>query len=235
MTVVLENFEGPIDLLFHLVQQSEIDIYEVRLQVITEQFMTIITKNPPAIDKSSEFLATAAALLWLKSKTLLPPQEQAKEEEEAEEDPHLEIIQHLVEYCRIKEAAQLLSTREQQQQGYYSRGLSGSHEVKKPMGIEHLTLDDLAGLFKSIASRASSQPRLLEAETWKLADKIEDLRADLQRLKKIQFSQLFSYEKCRLELIVTFLAVLELMKLGEVGVIKDLAIEEHFVISKLVH
>lgn len=231
MTIKLENFEGPIDLLYHLVQQSEIDIYEVRLQTVTEQFLAYMREHPSAIEQGAEFISTAAALLWLKSKTLLPVQEQVQVIEEVEEEPHLQIIHHLVDYCRFKEAAKLLSSREEQQQGYFSRGMSSAPSAKKPLGIEHLTLDDLVGLFKDIAAKSASKKGIVEAEAWKLSDKIEQMRSLLQAEDRILFYDLFCYEKSRLELIVTFLAVLEMMKLGELAVIKDTATEELFIIS----
>lgn len=230
MTVSLENFEGPIDLLYQLVQQSEIDIYEVRLQRITEQFMEYITLHPLAIDAGAEFISTAAALVWLKSKTLLPAKEQESlPPEEEQEDPHFEIIHHLVDYCRFKDAAKQLSCLELQQHGYYSRGMTVG-QVKRPLGIEHLSLDDIAGLFKVIAAKSVTKKGVVPAETWKLADKIDELRVYLAEAQKINFYALFSYDKLRLELIVTFLAVLELMKLGELCVIRELDSGELFII-----
>lgn len=234
MTISLENFEGPIDLLFQLIQQSEIDIYEVKLRSITEQFMDYITRHPLAIDMGAEFISTAAALVWLKSKTLLPPKEQeCFQPEEEEDDPHFDIIHHLVDYCRFKEAAKQLTSLEQQQKGFYSRGMTVGQVAKRPLGIEHLSLEDIAGLFKVIAAKSIPRKGVVEAETWKLADKIDDLRLYLAEVKKINFYELFSYDKLRLELIVTFLAVLELMKLGEVSVIREIASGELFITSRM--
>lgn len=230
MTLKLENFEGPIELLYQLVQQQEMDIYEIPLLEITEQFMEYLLKNPQSIDEGAEFISLTAALLWLKSKTLLPVQDQVQVIEEIEEEPHLQMMHHLVDYCRFKEVAKMLSSREEKQQGYYSRGMN-PFEPKKPLGIEHLTLDDLVGLFKVVAAKSSSNRGIVEAETWKLSDKLLELRALLQEIKKIPFDDLFCFSKIRLELIVTFLAVLELMKSGELAVIKETATEELFVVS----
>lgn len=230
MTVSLENFEGPIDLLFQLIQQSEIDIYEVKLRSVTEQFLQYMAAHPLAIDRGAEFISTAAALVWLKSKTLLPAKEQeAFVSEEEDDDPHFDVFRHLVDYCRFKEAAKQLSTLEKQQQGYHSRGMTVEQVSKRPLGIEHLSLEDFAGLFKVLAAKSTPKKGVVEAETWKLADKIDDLRLFLAEVKKIDFYELFSCDKVRLELIVTFLAVLELMKLGEVAVIRETASGELFV------
>lgn len=230
MTVVLNNFEGPIDVLFRLVQQCEIDIYEVCLRSITEQFMEFIAQNPSTIDEGAEFLATAATLVWLKSKTLLPAKEQeCLSVEQEEEDPHFDIIHHLVDYCRFKDAAKQLSGLEHRQQGYYSRGMSIGQAIRRPLGIEHLSLDDIAGLFKVIASKSTVKKGIVEAETLKLADAIDVLRKSLETEDGIGFYDLFSYDKSRLELIVTFLALLELMKLGEASVVKETASGDLFV------
>ncbi len=221
MNLSLENFEGPIDVLYHLVQQCEIDIYEVKLQIVTEQFLNLLKQVPSSVDVGAEFIATAAALVWFKSKTLLPKDEQPIDEINEEEDPHFEIIHHLVEYCRFKEAAKDLIDRERQQKGYYSRGLVTPAELKRPLGIDHLTLEDLTALFKEIALKSSSQRGTLSGETWKLADKLSELRDWLALRNKIYFKEIFSFDKSRLELIVFFLAVLELMKLGEICAIRD--------------
>lgn len=220
MSVCLENFEGPIDVLYHLVQQCEIDIYEIRLKIVTEQFMALLKDAAASVDVGAEFIATAAALLWLKSKMLLPADQQPESELD-EEDPHFEIIHHLVEYCRIKEAAKDLTERERQQHGFYSRGMGGTPEIKRPLGIDHLTLDDLTSLFKEIASKSSPKKGVVAGETWKLADKVSELRRMLALKDSLCFRELFSFEKSRSELIVSFLAILELMKLGEIGVIRN--------------
>jgi segregation and condensation protein A len=234
MSFTLDNFEGPIDLLFQLVQQCEIDIYEIRLHTITDQFIALLKQNPPSVDTGAEFIATAATLVWLKSRTLLPPQEATSDEEVFEEDdPHFNVIHHLIDYCRFKDAAKILSTREQEQQGYYARGMSSTPEFRRPLGIEHLTLDDLAGLFKEIAAKSSPKKGLLEDETWKLADKVAELRGALASGSEIRipFNEVFSWEKSRIELIVTFLAVLELMKSGELCVIKETASGRLYIVS----
>ncbi|MGZ3632827.1 MAG: segregation and condensation protein A [Parachlamydiaceae bacterium] len=231
MSLTLDNFEGPIDLLFQLVQQCEIDIYEIRLQTITDQFLAAIKANPPPVDTAAEFMATAAALVWLKSKTLLPIQQESTEDEFEEEDPHFNIIHHLIEYCRFKEAAKDLTLLEQQQQGCYRRGMPSSPSERRPLGIEHLSLDDIATLFKEIAAKSLPKKGVLEEEAWKVADKITELRTLLSENKegRAPFENVFSFEKSRMELIVTFLAVLELMKLGELAVIKEIDSKKLFI------
>lgn len=230
-TFIIDNFEGPLDFLLHLIQKNEIDIYEVPINKIIDQFLEKLQNHLTDIDTGAEFIATAATLLCLKSKMLLPKHEQAIDPDELEEDPNFEIIHHLIDYCRFKQAAKSLSEREQQQSGFYSRGVESLPDIKKTLGIEHLTLDDLAGLFKEIASKAAANRGTVHEDVWKVSDKIKYVRKILKEELKIGFESLFSAEMPRLELIVTFLAVLELMKLGEACVIRDKATERVMVCS----
>lgn len=222
-TFALENFEGPLDFLHHLIQKNEIDIYDIPLQKIMEQYL--IRMNEPDsydVDSGAEFIGTAASLLWLKSKMLLPKHEQQASGEEEEIDPRFEIIHQLIDYCRFKQAAKELAEREQQQSSHFFRGSTGPFEAKKNLGIEHLTLQDLAVLFNDVLSRSSSQTGLIYEEAWKVSDKISAIRLLLKEIGHIPFGLLFSRERSRDELIVTFLGILELMKLGEVSVVKQL-------------
>lgn len=234
LTFSIENFQGPLELLLHLVQRSEIDIYEVSLCQIINQFLSILSEEESSLNDSSEFIATAASLMWLKSKTLLPKHEQAVEEELKEEDPHFEIIHHLIDYCRFKQAAKRLVDCEESQKAYYVRGNEGEPWSKRNLGIEHLTLDDLALLFKEIAAKTKDQKGELYEEKWKLSDKIFQIRTMLQsaQLLKINFSDLFLVEMPRSELIVTFLAILELMKLEEIDAVRDLDSCQAFIVTK---
>lgn len=239
-TFALTNFEGTLDFLLHLVQKSEIDIYEVSLQQITAQYLLkfhahlATTSNVDSnVDRGAEFIATAASLLWLKSKMLLPKHEQLPQSLEEEEiDPRFEIIHYLLDYCRFKDAAKELSQREEHQSAFYVRGTDNPIEVKKHLGIEHLSLQDLALLFQQVVARCSVQSGLINEEEWLVGDKITLIRKLLCELKKIRFEILFSIDKCREELIVTFLAILELMKLGEAGVIKDMAADAIMIVHK---
>lgn len=213
----LENFEGPLDFLLHLIYQNEIDIYEVPIQKIMQQY--IENQAEVDVDSGAEFIGMASLLLFLKSRMLLPKHEQPIENEE-DLDPKFDIIHQLIDYCRFKEAAQDLSIREEQQSVYFGRGLDSPYECKKNLGIEHLTLDDLAKLFSEIAARAVSSKGEIHEEVWLVSDKIQFIRKSII-INELRFNELFSSELSKDELIVTFLALLELMKLGEIQVIKD--------------
>lgn len=225
----LDNFEGSLDLLWHLIHRNEIDIYEVALTQITKQYVEKIRElSSSGIDLGAEFISQAAALVWLKSKTLLPKHEQEEVLEE-EYDPQFEIIHQLLDYCRFKQAAKELAQREEQQSAFYARGVDEIVEAKKNLGINHLTLEDLATMFRQVLSRAASQKGVIHEEIWRVADKIKSIRSWLQEQKSIPFGLLFTAEKSREELIVTFLALLELMKVGEARVVGDLETRQAYI------
>jgi segregation and condensation protein A len=217
----LENFEGPLDFLLHLIQKEEMDIYEVPIRSLMAQYREKFEEQQDSVvDEGAEFIASTAALLWLKSKTLLPKHEQIETDEIEEEDPRFEVIHHLIDYCRFKEAAQELAEREQKQSRYYSRGAE-SPEAKKNLGIEHLSLEDLASLFQQLLIKSASKRGIVKEEEWKVGDKVQFIKEQLRMGQSIYLETLFLADMCREELIVTFLAILELMKLGQGKVGKE--------------
>jgi segregation and condensation protein A len=220
----LENFEGPLDFLLHLIQKHEIDLTEISLKKITEQYMRKLEdQQNPCIDSGAEFIASATFLFWLKSRLLLPKHDQVMTPGEEEHDPRFEIIHQLIDYCRFKDAAKELTQLEMSQSSFYSRIPDPHLEINKTLGIEHLTIDDLASLFQQAIAKASIDTRIIEEEEWKVADKIKIIRQELKRYGQLEMASLFSPGKSKLELIVTFLAILELMKNGDGILIKDLA------------
>lgn len=217
-TFSLEIFEGPLAFLLHLIQKSEINICDVPIQEITNQYSEKIKEIlNPSVDTGAEFIGTTALLLWMKSKTLLPKHEQPVGEEEVL-DPSFEIIYKLLEYCQFKEAAKDLAVREQQQSVYHPRGVHCLPEVEKNLGIEHLSFEDLTSLFQQVLKRAADNKGHVEEEPWRVSDKIKSIRLLLKGHQQIGFEKLFCRERQRGELIVTFLAILELMKIGELFV-----------------
>lgn len=217
----LDNFEGTLEFLLCLVQKEEIDIYDVPIQNLIQQFIQKFSDREEGLDDGAEFIGIASYLILLKSKTLLPSHDQEPLAlEEAIEDPHFEIIHHLIDYCRFKQAAKELAARQDKQQGCYFRGIEPP-EWKKPFGIDHVSLEELSQLFIEMMERASQAKPLIQEENWRVADKIRLIRRWLQENASFHFSKLMSPDKTRPEIIVIFLAVLELMKIGELAVGKD--------------
>jgi segregation and condensation protein A len=213
----LTNFEGPLDFLICLIQKEEIEIYDIPIQEIIKQFILKFSNWGEGLEKGAEFIGTAAYLVWLKSKTLLPQNEQAVEQEEKIEDPHFEIIHHLIDYCRFKQAAKELASRQEKQQACYFRGIDAP-EWRKPLGIDHVSLEELSLLFKEMINKAAQIKPLIQEENWRVCDKIRSIRRLLQERTTFLLAELFSIQQSRPEIIVIFLAILELMKIGELAV-----------------
>ncbi len=219
-TLTLESFEGPIDFLLHLIQKKEIDIYEISLKEITDQYLQRLQELTLLnLDSGAEFVGTTATLLWLKSKLLLPQQEEDSIDT-IEEDPYFSVIHHLIDYCRFKQVAKDFSEKEQQQSLQYCRGSVPYEEKEKKLGVEHISLEDLAELLKHVLEKIPEK-RQLHKEKWHISDKIKTWTEKLSRNNTIVLVEALMETSCREELIVTFLAVLELMKLNRISIIRD--------------
>lgn len=218
LTLKLPQFEGPLDLLHALVQKEEIDIYSLELHLLVQQILQVASSS--MLEQGAESMGYAGHLLWVKSKALLPKDEQTECFAEEESDFRLPFFEQLVEYCKFKEAARHLSEREEKAQEAYMRHALHP-DLKKPLGIEHLSLNDLAALFQEVLVKAKDSRGVIEEEEWRVADKIGFLRTSLKDYKKIAFELIFSSDHSKLEMIVLFLAILEMIKLGEIGVMKE--------------
>jgi segregation and condensation protein A len=219
-SISLHNFEGPVEFLLYLIQKSEIAICDVSLHAILSQYLEQQLKRGVSLDGGAEFLGTVSSLILLKSRSLLPQREQGEQLPE-EVDPRFEIIHQLMDYCRFKEAGRLLAEREEKQAVFFERGMDQIPFPRKMLGIEHLTLQDLASLFQHVLIKATPHKGTIHEEVWQVGDKIASIRELLFQRKRIAFFELFSIELCREELIVIFLALLELMKLGTLSVFKQ--------------
>lgn len=214
----LHNFEGPLDYLLYLIQKREIDIYDVPINRLLEQF----SQKERDFDLSSEFVSVAATLLWLKSKQLLPQNLEVQDLNIAEDiDPRFEIIHHVVDYCRFKKAAEALTSREKAQSAHFFRGEAAKPPKNLPLGLEEIALEDLANIFQQILTRSGITHGTVEGERWLLADAILTLSCRLSVEKEIPFINIFSQAVCRDEMIVLFLAILEMMKNGTIQVVYD--------------
>ena len=180
----------------------------MRLSEIMEAFLRKLSQES-LFDQGSEFILLGATLTLLKSRELLPKEEALMPVEELE-DPRFEIIHHLIDYCRFKEAATLLTEIEQRQECHFPRGVEDC-EIKKPLGLS-VTLSELATLFNEVLAKAKSHSGIIEGEAFLLQDKIQAISELLQKVEKIPFLELFKPELVKEELIVIFLAVLEMLK-----------------------
>lgn len=214
----LENFEGPLELLYYLIQKEEIYPCGIVIKKLTSQLIQAL-KNSPEIDTSSEFLHLTACLLLIKSQKLLPYETESLEEQE--DDPRIEMIQSLIEYCRFKEMAQALAIKEEQQKAFFPRPLSPFKKEHGP-GLDEVDKEGLKNLLQQILKKAAKLPeKMIQEEQWQVADKVVWLRHLFQSHLQLTFETIFSPSMGREELIVSFLALLELMKYQHLKIVRE--------------
>ena len=215
---VLGEFTGSLENLLGSVQSKELDISSLNLHSLTAQYREIIINFPPLV-VGTDFIYVVSSLAWIKSNQLLPKHEvvplQVEEELLASED-NLEDSN----YCSIKKAAKTLVDLEQKQNQFFSRAFNPIEPSPKGLGIDHLSLQDLVLLFQNVLKKATGRTKLIQDEEWQVAILLENIRDHLQSNPVISFNTVFDPEKSREELIATFLAILELMKSGEIKLIK---------------
>lgn len=228
--VKLQVFEGPLDLLLHLIEKNKVDIYDIPIVTITEQYLAYVSEmQEQDMDVMSEFLVMAGTLLQIKSKMLLP-REETKEEEE--EDPRAELVRRLLEYKMYKYAALELKDME----------LDASHNLYKkptiPKEVEEyreevdpaelvdgLTLSKLNDIFRSIMRKQvdkidpiRSKFGTIEKEEINIEDRMVQIREEVRGLKGINFRTLLETQPTRMNIIITFMSILELMKVGAITI-----------------
>lgn len=216
--VKLEMFEGPLDLLLYLIKRDEIDIYDIPIEHITTQYLKFIELFKMLdLDVAGEFVVMAANLIYIKSRALLPVSVQPPEEEIEEEDPRWELVRQLLEYKKFKDAAAHLGQREYERQGIFSRVQAGPEEApERPLG--DVSVFDLINAFNKILKRLDSKTENLAEifeENFSVADKIDIILKMTSTGVNLRFTELFSAAASRAEIVVTFLALLELIRLKQ--------------------
>lgn len=225
----LEAFEGPLDLLLHLIDKNKIDIYDIPIVEITEQYMEYVSEMDKLdLDTTSEFLVMAATLINIKSKMLLPPE---VDEDGVEEDPREELVQRLLEYKMFKFASMELRDQSIAASRLIYKGSSIPTEVAKyqhPIDVDLLfrgvTLEQLNNIFQDVLKRREDKidpirskfGNIKKEETVSIGDKMILIHEKIHGLRKINFRTLLEIQPSKQEVVVTFLAVLELMKTGKI-------------------
>lgn len=213
--VKLEIFEGPLDLLLYLIKKDEIDIYNVSIERITSQYLAYMaTFQMLNIELASEFIVMAANLMYIKSRMLLPVSQQPPEEDAEEDDPRWELIRQLVEYKKFKDAAQFLQVRDSEGAEFYA-ATPEVPDLTAPAGPLQVGIFDLIRAFQKVLKRFEDAHSLREIvdDRWTVSDKIDFLLATVPVGGRTRFEELFTEASSRSEVIVTFLAILELIKL----------------------
>jgi segregation and condensation protein A len=225
LPVHLDNFEGPLDLLIHLIRKSELNIYDIPIALITRQYLeTIQLMQELNLDVAGEFLVMAATLIHIKSKMLLPRPDTAAGGDGDVEDPRDALVRRLLEHQKFKAAAELLHEREQLRAAQWQRP---DERVAQIAGDEYepeleVDLYSLLAAFQAVIQRAKLRPKvLLPPEQVPVEVRIEQLLARLSEHEAYGFDELFSDVNDRAGLIVTFLALLEMIRLKLVRVFQS--------------
>lgn len=233
ISVKLEVFEGPLDLLLHLIDKNKIDVYDIPIAEITEQYLDYIRKMPTEdMNVMSEFLVMAATLLDIKCKMLLPRE---VNEEGEEEDPRAELVERLLEYKMYKYMAYELKDRQTDAEQVLYRVKNLPKEVasyRPPLNYEELlgdlTLNKLQDIFQSMLKRQEDKIDPVRSNFGKIEKDEIDMDAKMVYIedyvrshRTFSFRSLLEKQHSKVEIIVTFMVILEMMKLGRIGIIQD--------------
>lgn len=244
LTVKLQVFEGPLDLLLHLLEKNKVNIYDIPIVEITNQYLAYISEmKRQDLNIMSEFLVMAATLIDIKSKMLLPKEET----EEEEEDPRAELVQKLLEYKMYKCMSYELKDRQIEAERVLFKVPTIPEEVRKyeePVNVEELvsdiTLKKLNAIFKSIMKKQvdkidpiRSQFGKIEKEEVSLEERMEYLEHYAMLHRNFSFRGLLEAQSSKMEVIVTFLAILELMKTGKIFISQENIFDDILIESKV--
>ncbi|HEU0208124.1 MAG TPA: segregation/condensation protein A [Candidatus Udaeobacter sp.] len=227
--VKLEVFEGPLDLLLYLIKQDEIDIYDISLERITSQYLEYLQAFKELnIELAGEFIVMAANLIYLKSRSLLPRDQQPPEEDAAEEDPRWELIRQLIEYKKFKEAAAELNVRAMEQERMFVREVGSFSGIQEPLRLGEVGIFQLISAFQTVLRRIEARQDVQEifSERFSVSEKIDSILQRVAIGTRLHFSDLFGATASRIEVVVTFLALLELIRLKQVRAVQKNVFEE---------
>lgn len=213
--VQLPTFEGPLDLLLHLIQKHELDILDIPIAFVTEKYVEYIRMMQElSIDIASEYLVMAATLAHIKSKMLLPAvPEEHEEADEIEEDPRTELVRRLLEYQKYKEAADQLGSRSLLGRDVFSRGLDAP-SVDGPAPLAPVSMFKLLDALQTVLDRVrQTQDHEIDFERISITDRINQLADVLRRRRRLSFDELFEADRTPADVIVTFLALLEMTRI----------------------
>jgi len=221
--VRLDVFEGPLDLLLYLIRKEEIEIHDIPIERITTQYLQYIELMQMLdLNIAGEFLVMAATLMMIKSRMLLPAEERAAVEGEEEEgdDPRWDLVRRLVEYKKFKDAARFLQERALEREDVFGREAEGAQfGPKSEIPLQDVGLFDLLTAFNRALSRVQNEDlREIFSERFTVGEKLDALMTMLRETPRLSLSRLFEGMRSRHEIVVTFLAMLELIRLKQIVV-----------------
>lgn len=230
--IILESFEGPFDLLFHLIEKAEVDIYDIPIAKIADQYIEYIEKMDELdLDITSEFLVMASTLVEIKSKMLLPKQEKEGIQLEFEEtDPREELVRRLMEYKKYKEAAKYLKEKEEVQKTIFYKPKEEIDDFVEDGDtsklLEGLQLCDLIKALDSVIKRVSKNNKKMNIEEIRrdeitIEEGMHEITLLLKEKKQVEFNDCFKDNTSRANIIVLFISILELMKLKLIKIVQQ--------------
>lgn len=229
--VRLDVFEGPLDLLLYLVKRDEVSIYDISLEKITKEYLSYIEAfRMLDIEVAGEFIVMAANLIYIKSRTLLPAQQQPPEDDAEDDDPRWELIRQLIEYKKFKDAAAQLQMREVQRERLFARlPEKPDFEDLGTVPLGEVGIFDLINAFQRVLKKIEGRKedlREIFEENFTVGDKIEMILARTAQQRVVKFDDLFAGAASRAEIVVTFLALLELIRQKQLRVAQPEAFGE---------
>ena len=222
--ILINDFEGPMDLLLHLIKKDNIDICDISISNITDQYLAYLNKMEELdLDIASEYLAMAAELIEIKSAVLLPKPEIA--EDEYEEDPRQRLIDRLIEYQRIKEATPKFKELEEERKKLYTKVASNLKQYQKEEKIDFgdIDMDALLNAFAKFLERKEEEKPLntkITKKEYSVKKRSKEIKEILIKKKKVNFEELFEI-RTKEYVVVTFLSILSLAKKQELNITQD--------------
>jgi len=216
----LEVFEGPLDVLLYLIRRDEIDIYDIPIMHITDQYVAFLDEaRADNLDIAGEFLLMAATLIQIKARMLLPETTEFDEDDELPDDidPRTELVERLIEYRQFREIAHRLEERESAEKDYFPRAAAADQDKSRaePRAIGEVNLYDLLAAFTNVLRYVEDQPVVeVMPERVTVEQKIAETTERLHDSTSLRFGDLFEEDNTRLDMVCTFLAVLELIRMG---------------------
>ncbi|NOZ26325.1 MAG: segregation/condensation protein A [Nitrospirae bacterium] len=221
-SIKLPLFEGPLDLLLHLIRENKIDIYDIPIAEITRQYIAYLDLMKELnLEIAGEFIVMAATLIQIKTRMLLPVDEDVPPEER--EDPRIELVERLIEYQAFKSVAFDLKERQERWSDYFWRdpALPETEEAEEQQFLFDVNVFDLIAAFKKLMETAPPEVVAITRETLTVKDRMNLITEKLEPEKTLRFEDIFEGDHTPAQFIVTFLALLELLRLGVVRVYQE--------------
>lgn len=224
LEIKIDKFEGPLDLLLHLIRKNEMDIYDIHVAQITEQYLAVIdAMRELNFDVAGEFLVMASTLVHIKSRLLLPASDEEEDAEGEEEDPRAELVRRLLEYKKYKEAADMLDAMPRLGRDVHARKVPPPElEAPGDTEFEEVGLFELVEVLQELLRESPPETfHEVDIESLSVTDRLNGILASLSGRESLAFQEVFSGAPSRHEVSVTFLAMLELVKLRMVKLMQN--------------